>query len=120
MVGYGPSGCITAIGLARQGHDVTIFEKSFYNYKDKMDESTLDRGLMYPVNIGCKGLDVLDWMRCMPIFKHHLNEYDGMKDVYGNWLPAKELRPSFMGTHLEIMWAFHNSLDVCAPQVKVL
>lgn len=119
ICGYGPSGCTTAIGLSRLGHDVTIFEKSFYNYKDKQDESTLDRGLMYPLNIGGKGLKVIEWLRCMPIFKHHLNEYDGMTTVKGDFMPCKEKVPSFMSTHLEAMWAFHQSLDVCAPDVKV-
>lgn len=119
IVGYGPSGCTAAIGLSRLGHDVTIFERSLYNYKNKLDESTLDRSLMYPVNIGGKGLQVIDWLRCSPIFKHHLNEYDGMTDGKGNFIPCKEARPSFMATHLEIMWAFHQAVDVCAPNVTI-
>jgi len=39
IVGYGPAGVITAIGLTKQGHEVTMFERLFYNYKDKADKS---------------------------------------------------------------------------------
>ena len=73
IVGYGPSGVTAAIGLSRQGHSVTMFEKAHYNYKDKSDKSNEDRGLMYPVNIGQKGMIAVDWLRCKPIFDLHMN-----------------------------------------------
>jgi len=56
IVGYGPAGITAAIGLTRQGHQVTIFEKSFYDYRNVADRSTENKTLMYPVNIGAKGM----------------------------------------------------------------
>ena len=62
-----------------------MFEKAFYNYKNKADKSMEDINLMYPVNIGQKGMKAVDWLRCAPIFDHHLNQFDGIKDVDGTW-----------------------------------
>ena len=35
IIGYGAAGITAAIGLSRLGHKVTIYEKSFYNYRNK-------------------------------------------------------------------------------------
>ena len=34
IVGYGPSGIIAAIALNKQGHNITVFERDFYDWKD--------------------------------------------------------------------------------------
>ena len=105
IVGYGPAGVITAIGLTKQGHEVTMFERLFYNYKDKADKSNQHRHLMYPVNIGAKGMRAINSLKCMHIMEKHLNVFEGMKNINGDWI-FNEKRPCLMGCHLEIMWAF--------------
>jgi hypothetical protein len=47
-------------------------------------------------------------MRAEPIFRHHLNSFEGIKDDNDNWLPWKEPREGYIGSHLEIMWAFQH------------
>jgi cation diffusion facilitator CzcD-associated flavoprotein CzcO len=51
VVGYGPSGIIAAIGLSKQGHDVTIFERDFYDWNVR-EISKADRDYMYPMALG--------------------------------------------------------------------
>lgn len=95
-----------------------MYEKSFYNFRDKnARKQNLD--LIYPVNIGAKGMWVMEWLRCKPIFDHHLNQFDGILDDKDQWLPWKEPRPCYIGSHLEIMWAFQHAQEVAAPGVKV-
>ena len=51
IVGYGPSGIVAAIGLSKQGHQVTIFEKDFYDWKAR-EMSEADKDYMYPMALG--------------------------------------------------------------------
>lgn len=51
IVGYGPSGIIAAIGLRRQGHTVTIFERDFYDWRNQ-ELTEEDKSYMYPMAIG--------------------------------------------------------------------
>jgi 2-polyprenyl-6-methoxyphenol hydroxylase-like FAD-dependent oxidoreductase len=51
VVGYGPAGIIAAIGLSKQGHQVTIFEKDFYDWKTRELKNS-DKDYMYPMVLG--------------------------------------------------------------------
>ena len=74
IVGYGPAGIISAICLSKQGHDVTIFEKEFYDWKDRtLTES--DKSYMYPMGIGQKGMKAINHIGALPIFAKYLNQF---------------------------------------------
>lgn len=104
IVGYGPAGTSTAIGLYRLGHTVTMYERSFYNFRDP-ESRKQNMDMIYPVKISHKGQWVIDWLRCRPIFDKHLNVFEGMTDEKGKLL-HKEPKVCYMSSHLEIMYAF--------------
>lgn len=80
IIGYGVAGITAAIGLSKLGHRVTIYEKSFYNFRNKRDLPAQNWQLMYTVSVGAKAMQVIDWLRCKPLFDHHLNSCIGVKD----------------------------------------
>ena len=56
---------------------------------------------MYPVNLGAKGMWVINYLNAAPIFDKHLNQYYGIMQGK-KWIPWKEPRYTYMSTHLEV------------------
>jgi hypothetical protein len=74
---------------------------------------------MYTVNIGGKAMWVIDWLRCKPVFDHHLNSCVSSKDKQGINLAQKDQQTSYVGSHLELIWALQHAQDLLAPNIKI-
>ena len=56
------------MSLSRAGHEVTIFERDFYDYTDSGNMDKWDKSKTYPIDIGAKGLRAIRYLGIEPFF----------------------------------------------------
>ena len=120
IVGYGPGGIIAAISLSRSGHDVKMFERDNYGGARKMDLSTLDKTKTYPIDIGSRGIEAIEYIGAYQIFAKYNNFFKGIKARESLGMNTPEKIPGFTGTRVELMWSLAEARELIAPDVKVL
>jgi 2-polyprenyl-6-methoxyphenol hydroxylase-like FAD-dependent oxidoreductase len=117
IVGYGPAGIIAAISLARNGHEVTMFERDNYGGERKMDLSTLDKTKTYPIDIGARGIQAVDYIGAYAIFEKYNNLFKGIKTNMGGGMSDPEIVAGFTGTRVELMWSLAEARELLAPSI---
>jgi len=85
-----------------------------------MDLSTLDKTKTYPIDIGARGLQAVDYIGAYEIFAKYNNLFKGIKANEKLGMNTPEIVPGFTGTRVELMWSLSEARETIAPDVKVI
>ena len=82
-----------------------MFERDNYGGDRVMNLDKLDKSKAYPIDIGARGIQALDYIGAYDIFGKYNNLFKGIKLTDGKPFGTKEKVPGFTGTRIELMWA---------------
>ena len=86
------------IMIGQKTHRISCLE-----YIEDLDK--LDKSKAYPIDIGARGIEAIDYICAYDIFGKYNNLFKGLKFADGRPFGTEEKVPGFTGTRIELMWA---------------
>ncbi len=109
IVGFGPAGAVAAVGLARQGHSVRVYERDANPFEIEV-EAMKDRA--YPVIIPSKGAEVMASVGMLSYFQKlkYCNEFRGHNSAEGTLVDIDQTPVGYQGSRNGIMKTLYEAL----------